>query len=420
MSDRADPSQIASLQIEQRNIRNFCILAHVDHGKTTLSDSLVSSNGIISAKLAGKLRYLDSTEEEQKRGITMHSSAISLLFRNEEKGGVESGAEQPKAEEFLINLIDSPGHIDFSSDVSTATRLCDGALLVVDVLEGICTQTHAVVYKALKERMRPCLVLNKIDRLFIDMKLSTTEAFQHLKRLLEQVNALAYTLLKSEVLKRENISEELAAKLMNNTTTGPNASHGLGEEIEDDPLFQQWNFEPEKGNVIFCSALDCWGFGTAKFATMWSKRLGINRNVLRKYLFEDYTFNAATKKIVKIDTARGGGKEKPMFASMVLDPLWQLYEAALVQQDAAKAANMANKGVRVSLFSFFFSLGLFIVVLLTFSLLSLIFSFSLVWCCHPERSIPEIPGPPCRPFCDAGCLCRTQCCAWLSAQCQTP
>ena len=281
----------------------------------------------------------------------MHSSAISLLFRNEEKGAdTAAGAEAPKAEEFLINLIDSPGHIDFSSDVSTATRLCDGALLVVDVLEGICTQTHAVVYKALKERMRPCLVLNKIDRLFIDMKLSSTEAFQHLKRLLEQVNALAYTLLKSEVLKRENISEELAAKLNKTNNTGLNASHGLDEEIEDDPLFQEWNFEPEKGNVIFCSALDCWGFGTAKFANIWSKRLGVNRNVLRKYLFEDYAFNPTTKKIVKIDTSRGGsGNEKPMFASMVLDPLWQLYEAALVEQDATKAANMANKGVSFQL-----------------------------------------------------------------------
>lgn len=329
MTTRADPAHIASLQCVQHNIRNFCILAHVDHGKTTLSDSLVSSNGIISAKLAGKLRYLDSTEEEQKRGITMHSSAISLLFRNEEKTAAADGAP---VEEYLINLIDSPGHIDFSSDVSTATRLCDGALLVVDVLEGICTQTHAVVYKALKERMRPCLVLNKIDRLFIEMKLSTTEAFHHLKRVLEQVNALAYTLLKSELLRR-------------NEALGIDASE---MEIEDDPLFEQWNFEPDKGNVIFCSALDCWGFGVPKFATLWAKRLEINRNVLRKYIFEDYGLNPTTKKIVKLDTSRGvgEGEMKPMFAAMVLDPLWQLYEAALVQQDAAKTAELASKGVR--------------------------------------------------------------------------
>eukprot|EP01035_Chromulina_nebulosa_P018975 gene18975-24786_t len=128
MTSRVDPSYLVNLLPKTENIRNFCILAHVDHGKTTLSDSLVCSNGVISPKLAGKARYLDSTEEEQRRGITMHSSAISLLFKLEDKANNTN-------EDYLINLVDSPGHIDFSSDVSTATRLCDGALIVVDVLE---------------------------------------------------------------------------------------------------------------------------------------------------------------------------------------------------------------------------------------------------------------------------------------------
>ncbi|CAM9260005.1 unnamed protein product, partial [Hapterophycus canaliculatus] len=131
-----------------------------------LSDGLVCSNGIISSKLAGKLRYLDSTEDEQKRGITMHSSAISLLYKAPPKqprqtpggasaspenasavtpgaevasargpGGRNPGAAEVDGDSYLINLIDSPGHIDFSSDVSTATRLCDCGLVVVDVLE---------------------------------------------------------------------------------------------------------------------------------------------------------------------------------------------------------------------------------------------------------------------------------------------
>lgn len=149
--------------------------------------------------------------------------------------------------------MDSPGHIDFSCDVSTATRLCDGALVVIDVLEGLCTQTHAVLYKALKERMHPYLVLNKVDRLALELQLSPLEAFHHLRRILENVNALASTLLHSELVR---IREEALQQSKYQSPTTDNEKWLQGEENR---LCNAWTFAPEKDNVIFAAALDSWG-----------------------------------------------------------------------------------------------------------------------------------------------------------------
>ncbi|CAI9567989.1 unnamed protein product [Staurois parvus] len=232
--------KIIALQKKAENIRNICILAHVDHGKTTLADCLISSNGIISSRLAGKLRYLDSREDEQIRGITMKSSAISLQYKFGD-------------EDYLINLIDSPGHVDFSSEVSTAVRLCDGAVIVLDAVEGVCPQTQAVLRQAWLENIQPVLVINKIDRLIVELKMSSQEAYAHLQKILEQVNAVTGALFTSKVL------EERAEKdTTTETIEGEQVydwSAGL-EETDDSHLY----FSPDQGNVVFASAVDGWGF----------------------------------------------------------------------------------------------------------------------------------------------------------------
>ncbi|KAI2777718.1 P-loop containing nucleoside triphosphate hydrolase protein [Daldinia loculata] len=321
------PEKLAALQRHADDIRNICILAHVDHGKTSLTDALLATNGIISPKLAGKIRYLDSRPDEQIRGITMESSAISLYFSMLRRPAPDA---TPVPKEYLINLIDSPGHIDFSSEVSTASRLCDGAVVLVDAVEGVCSQTVTVLRQAWMEKLKPLLVFNKIDRLVTEWKMTPGEAYIHLSKLLEQVNAVLGSFFQGERMEedlnwRERMDEKVAAAAAREAKLGDIESEAGDlqfEERDDEELY----FAPEKNNVIFSSAIDGWAFTVRQFASLYEKKLGIKRSIMEKVLWGDFYLDPKTKKVLGRKHLKGRNL-KPMFVQLVLEQVWAVYQA---------------------------------------------------------------------------------------------
>src|SRR5574340_63324 len=172
--------QILSIIGNKKNIRNFGVIAHVDHGKTTMSDSLLASSGIISPSVAGQALALDSMKLEQDRQMTIVQANVTLLY---EKDG----------QEYVINMIDTPGHIDFTGRVTRSLRAIDGAVVVSDSVEGIMTQTETVTRQALEERVRPVLYINKIDRLIKELRLNPEQMQKWLFNIVSDFNRLVET-----------------------------------------------------------------------------------------------------------------------------------------------------------------------------------------------------------------------------------
>lgn len=169
--------KITTLIDKPEKIRNMGIVAHIDHGKTTLSDNLLYHAGMISKESAGKQLALDFREDEQARGITINAANISMVHEFEK-------------EEYLINMIDTPGHVDFGGDVTRAMRAVDGVIVVVCAVEGVMPQTKTVIAQALKERVKPTLFINKVDRLINELKLSPEELQNRFLRIITNVNKI--------------------------------------------------------------------------------------------------------------------------------------------------------------------------------------------------------------------------------------
>jgi elongation factor 2 len=335
--------EIRLLMDDPKNIRNFSVIAHVDHGKSTLTDSLIAAAGIIAAAKAGDTRFMDTRADEQERTITIKSTAVSLHFamaasrldtlhmrkdvelaekkaaaaakkagkevvvkkkatKKKKKKAGKADADAAPAEpvdekkvDFLINIIDSPGHVDFSSEVTAALRVTDGALVVVDCVEGVCVQTETVLRQAIAERIKPVLFVNKLDRVFLELMMEPEDCYQMFSRSIESVNVVIATY--------------------------------------NDELLGDVQVYPEHGTVGFGSGLHSWGFNLTHFAALYSKKFGVPASKLMQKLWGDNYYNTKKNKWTSKQFDDDGTQFRRGFCQFILEPIRALSDAVTNNQD---------------------------------------------------------------------------------------
>jgi elongation factor 2 len=280
------------------NIRNISVIAHVDHGKSTLTDSLIGKAGIIADQKAGDARFTDTRADEQERCITIKSTAVSMYYELKPEDlefvkRVQPVAKNPDGTEMpgiLVNLIDSPGHVDFSSEVTAALRVTDGALVVVDCVSGVCVQTETVLRQAIAERIKPILFMNKLDLAILTLQLQKEDMYQTFQRTIENVNVIV-----------SQFSEE----------EGP---------MGDISVYA------EKGTVGFGSGLMGWAFTLKQFAEMYASKFKVDVAKMMGRLWGDQFFNTETKKWVE---SKEDEKCVRGFVQFVLSPLYQVFDTVM-------------------------------------------------------------------------------------------
>ena len=193
-------------------IRNLCIAAHIDHGKTTLSDNLIAGAGMMSEDLAGKSRVLDFDQQESARGITINAASASMVHAVDDT-------------DYLINLIDTPGHVDFGGDVTRAMRAVDGCFILACAVEGPMPQTETVVRQALKEKVKPVLFINKVDRLINELKVTPEDMLKRFEETIKKVNKLIHSFAPEGMEKKWQVS------VMDGTVAFGSAYHNWGITI---------------------------------------------------------------------------------------------------------------------------------------------------------------------------------------------
>ncbi|KAI9680998.1 MAG: hypothetical protein M1829_001078 [Trizodia sp. TS-e1964] len=282
-------------------VRNIALAGHLHHGKTALMDMLVMETHDINDRLERKtgkkrdeqLRYTDIHILERERGLSIKAAPMSLVLQN--TGG----------KSHLINILDTPGHVNFADEVASSFRLVDGIVLVVDVVEGVQVNTEQIIKYAVLEDIPMTLLINKMDRLILELKLPPTDAYFKLKHVIEEVN-----------------------------TVIENSLPGQGEKRR---------LSPEKGNVAFACTSMGWCFTLPSFSKLYASSYPtVDASEFAVRLWGDIFFNTRSRKFTRKAVEEGA---KRTFVSFVLEPIYKLYSHTISESPEDLKATLATLGI---------------------------------------------------------------------------
>ncbi|MEW5298101.1 MAG: hypothetical protein WDW36_001258 [Sanguina aurantia] len=293
------PEFMATLMANPELVRNVAIVGHIHHGKTTVMDMFVEQTHEVrhEARSNGKqLRFTDTRLDEQSRGISIKMMPMSLVM------------EASSGKSFLMNLMDTPGHVNFNDEVTAAMRLADGVLLVVDACEGVMVATERAIKQAIGEGLKICLILSKVDRLITELKLPPSDAYHKLRHTIEEVNAV------------------IAA-----------CAGGLPDPDE-------FLVDPVRGNVAFSAALYGWSFTLTSFSQLYADVSGgsFDPREFAKRLWGDFYFRESDRSFRKAQVKDGPERS---FVQFILEPLYKFYAQVLGEHPKTIENMLATFGV---------------------------------------------------------------------------
>ncbi|GJJ77654.1 116 kDa U5 small nuclear ribonucleoprotein component [Entomortierella parvispora] len=272
-------------------VRNVALVGHLHHGKSSIMDMLVNETHEKNMNVDLQERYTDTHPLERQRGVSIKSMPMTLVMQD------------TKDVSYLLNIIDTPGHVDFIDEVAAALRISDGAVLVVDAVEGVMCNTERIIQHCIQEKVALTLVINKVDRLILELKLPPSDAYLKLKHTIEEVNTI----------------------------------------ISQTPGGKGIRLSPELGNVTFASSQMGWCFSLKSFAKLYADSYpGIDVNGFAKRLWGDVYFNSETRKFGRNATERPA---KRSFVHFILEPLFKIYGQVVAEDSAKLKATLSSLGI---------------------------------------------------------------------------